>query len=136
MCAGHEEVESFLKRRPIKVLLTGDSHLKSISIDRLSEETKIDVQHVKTYNSRLYYPNARFPLVSIANVLQERIDHETTHIVITAPTSDLTNVKEMDFNAQEAWADLSAKTIVLVAEWCLIHYARLRQVILMDHLPR
>ena len=55
---------------------------------------------------------------------------------MTAPTSDLTNLNRMDLYAQQAWADLSAKTLVLTAEWCIIHFPRLTQVVIMDQLPR
>ena len=136
ICERCGEVEVFLEQKVRKVLITGDSHLKCISTERLKSDTKTNVTFAKTYCSRVNYPGSKFPKVAISNVLQSRFDRETTHLVMTAPTSDLTNLSEMDQNAKQAWADLSARTLVLIAEWCLIHYSSLQQVVIMDHLPR
>ena len=110
--------------------------MKAISVERLKSDTKTNVEFAKTYCSRINYPGARFPRVAISNVLQNKVNKETTHLIITAPTSDLTNLNWMDLDAKQAWADLSAKTLVLIAEFCLIHYSSLTQVVLMDQLPR
>ena len=136
ICERCGEVEVFLEQKVRKVLITGDSHLKCISTERLKSDTKTNVAFAKTYCNRVNYPGSKFPKVAISNVLQSRFDRETTHLVMTAPTSDLTNLSEMDQNAKQAWADLSARTLVLIAEWCLIHYSSLQQVVIMDHLPR
>ena len=136
ICERCGEVEVFLEQKVRKVLITGDSHMKCISTERLKSDTKTTVTFAKTYCSRVNYPGSKFPKVAISNVLQSRFDRETTHLVMTAPTSDLTNLSEMDQNAKQAWADLSARTLVLIAEWCLIHYSSLQQVVIMDHLPR
>ena len=136
ICERCGEVEVFLEQKVRKVLITGDSHMKCISIERLKSDTKTNVTFAKTYCSRVNYPGSKFPKVAISNVLQSKVDQETTHLVMTAPTSDLTNLSEMDQNAKQAWADLSARTLVLIAEWCLIHYSSLQQVVIMDHLPR
>ena len=130
------EVKVFLEQKVRKVLITGDSHLKCISTERLKSDTKTNVTFAKTYCSRVNYPGSKFPKVAISNVLQSKVDQETTHLVMTAPTSDLTNLSWMDQNAKQAWTDLSARTLVLIAEWCLIHYSSLQQVVIMDHLPR
>ena len=136
ICERCGEVEVFLEQKVRKVLITGDSHMKCISTERLKSDTKTNVTFAKTYCSRVNYPGSKFPKVAISNVLQSKVDQETTHLVMTAPTSDLTNLSEMDQNAKQAWADLSARTLVLIAEWCLIHYSSLQQVVIMDHLPR
>ena len=132
----NQEACKFLARKAQKVLITGDSHLKSISVDRLKAETKINLEIKKTYCSIINYPGSKFPLVAISSVLQHKIDPAITHLVITAPTSDLTNVSMMDWAAKRAWAELSAKYLILISEWCLIHYISLQQVVLMLHLPR
>ena len=135
LCGRVEEMEVFLEQKERKVLITGDSHMKAISVERLKSDTKTNVEFAKTYCSRINYPGSRFPRVAISNVLQNKVNKETTHLIITAPTSDLTNLNWMDLDAKQAWADLSAKTLVLIAEWCLIHFSSLTQVVIMDHLP-
>ena len=132
----NQEVDKFLEKKAKKVLITGDSNWKSISKERLKAETKIDLEIAKTYCSIKNYPGSKFPLVAIYSVLQNKVDPSITHIVITAPTSDLTNLSMMDWAAKRAWAELSAKYLILISEWCLIHYISLKQVVLMEHLPR
>ena len=96
------EVEVFLEQKVRKVLITGDSHMKCISTERLKSDTKTNVTFAKTYCSRVNYPGSRFPKVAISNVLQNEVNRETTHLVMTAPTSDLTNLSWMDQNAKQA----------------------------------
>ena len=48
-----EEMEVFLGQKERKVLITGDSHMKAISVERLKSDTKTNVEFAKTYCSRI-----------------------------------------------------------------------------------
>ena len=80
VCERCGEVEVFLEQKVRKVLITGDSHMKCISTERLKSDTKTNVTFAKTYCSRVNYPGSRFPKVAISNVLQNEVNRETTHI--------------------------------------------------------
>ena len=69
--------------------------------------------------------------------MEDNVDDKTTHIVMCAPTSDLTNVKDLDPASRLMFADLSAKTVtVTTAEWCFVNYPALQKLVIFEHLPR
>ena len=59
-----------------------------------------------------------------------------THLVMTSPTSDITNLGKLDPEIRLHWIDLSAKTIISTAEMCLIRFPALKSVTILEHLPR
>ena len=61
ICERCGEVEVFLEQKVRKVLITGDSHMKCISTERLKSDTKTNVTFAKTYCSRVNYPGSKFP---------------------------------------------------------------------------
>ena len=75
ICERCGEVEVFLEQKVRKVLITGDSHLKCISTERLKSDTKTNVTFAKTYCSRVNYPGSKFPQVApspiCCNMLQD-----------------------------------------------------------------
>ena len=131
-----KEAEEFFEKKPKKVLLVGDSHLKMISAQELRMRTGKDISVVKAYCSRKNWYGALFPDISFSNALEENADGTTTHIIMCSPTSDLTNVKDLDASSKLMFADLSAKTMVTTAEWCFSNYPSLQKVVIFEHLPR
>ena len=90
--------------------------------------------------SRNFWPHALKPTTSISSVLLQHAKSRTsdlpTHLLMTSPTSDITNLLSMGTAARMNWVDLSAKTMVITAEMCLIQYPGLQKIYIMEHLPR
>ena len=131
-----EVAQQFLLPKRKKVLLSGDSHLKAICKEKLEKETGRSIEILKTYNSRDNWPNALKPSISISSVLLENVKSRATNLVLTSPTSDITNLRGMSKSEQIKWIDLSAKTVMSTAETCLIRYPALMKVSIVEHLPR
>ena len=132
----NEDANQFSASKTPNILITGDSHLKLISAERLATETGQNIEMVRTYCSRDYWPWAWRPEISIASVLLRKCNSRATHLLITSPTSDLTNLKQFSQSEQINWVDLSAKSIISTAEMCLIRFPALRDVTILEHLPR
>ena len=64
----NESAEEFSREKPQKIIVSGDSHLKSISQGKLINTTGKTIQFLKTYCSRDDWPWAWKPDVSIASV--------------------------------------------------------------------
>ena len=107
-----------------------------LSVDDLKQQTGKDIIKIPTYCSRDDWHNAYIPKKSIIRGVSENVDQSVTHLIMTAPTSDLTNVKQLDPTTRQMFADLSAKTLIATAEWALINYPGLQHVYIMEHLPR
>ena len=115
-----EDANQFSASKNPNILISGDSHLKLISPERLASETGRKIEMVRTYCSRDYWPWAWRPEISIASVLLKKCNSRATHLLITSPTSDLTNLNQFSHSEQINWVDLSAKSIISTAEMCLI----------------
>ena len=114
-------------------MIVGDSHLKLISSTILQERTGKNIALLKAYNSRKYWRSAFFPEKSFTKALEE---NKIKNIVFCTPTSDLTNVKDLDEETRKIFADISTKTLITSAEWCFNHYALLENIVIFEHLPR
>ena len=128
--------KQFSTAKPQKILVCGDSHLKCIPLKRLANKTGKNIEFIKTFCSRNDWPGAWKPEISIASVLLQQVDSRATDLLITSPTSDLTNLVKMSPSARIHWVDLSAKTILNTAEMALIRFPALMSVTIMEHLPR
>ena len=53
-----EDAKQFSAEKPIKVLISGDSHLNNIPMGKLSTVTGREVTRIKTYCSRNFWPGA------------------------------------------------------------------------------
>ena len=131
-----KEVDLFFEKKRKKILLIGDSHLKKISGQELKFKTGKDISLVKAYCSRKNWYGAFYPESSFSNAVEQNADETTTHIIMCAPTSDLTNVKNLNSSSRLMFADLSAKTMISTAEWCLVNYPALQKIVIFEHLPR
>ena len=131
-----KETEDFFEKKNKKILLVGDSHLKKISAPELQLKTGKNISLVKAFCSRKNWYGAYFPDSSFSKALEDNVDDTTTHIVMCAPTSDLTNIKDLDPASRLLFADLSAKTTVTTAEWCFVKYPALQKLVIFEHLPR
>ena len=131
-----EATENFLESKTTRILLTGDSHLKKISSENLERHTGRKIIKAPAYCSRSDWHGAYYPSSSLVNAVKNNVDDSITHIIMTAPTSDITNVRECDPATRLIFADLSAKSMISTAEWALINYPALQRVYIMEHLPR
>ena len=119
--------------KPKQVLVCGDSHIKCISLPKLCQVTGRNIEFVKSFCSRNDWPRAFKPEIS---TLLKQVDSRATDLLITSPTSDLTNLTQMSQSARVHWIDLSAKTIINTAEICLTRFPALKNVTILEHLPR
>ena len=85
-----ESAKQFSVEKPKQILVCGDSHLKCISLDKISQVTGTKIEFAKTYCSRDDWPWAWKPEISIASVLLKKVDSRATNLLITSPTSDHT----------------------------------------------
>ena len=131
-----KDAEEFLTEKPQKIIVSGDSHLKSVSLQKLSNKTGKDIVFLKTFCSRNDWPWAWKPDISILSVLQKQVHSRATHLLMTSPTSDLTNLERLDPTARFHWVELSIKTMISTAEMCLIRFPALKSVTILEHLPR
>ena len=131
-----ESAKHFSMEKPKQIVVCGDSHLKCISLTKLSKVTGRNIEFVKSFCSRNDWPRAFKPEISIASTLLKKVDSRATDLLITSPTSDLTNLTQMSQAARVHWVDLSAKTIINTAEMCLIRFPALKNVTILEHLPR
>ena len=122
--------------KPKQVLVYGDSHLKCISLPKLCQVTGRNIEFVKSFCSRYDWPRASKPEISIVSTLLKQVDSRATDLLITSPTSDLTNLTQMSQSARVHWIDLSAKTIINTAVICLTRFPALKNVTILKHLPR
>ena len=127
-----EEAEIFLAEKQTRVLVSGDSHLKCIPPSKLANATGKEVSFLKTYCSRNFWPNALKPTTSISSVLLQHANSREavlpTHLLMTAPTSDITNLLHMGTSARMNWVDISVKIMIVTAEMCLIRHRGLQKV--------
>ena len=66
-----------------------------------------------------------------------KVDSRATDLLITSPTSDLSNLINMSQAARiHSWVNLSAKTFINTAEMALIRFPALKSVTILEHLPR
>ena len=131
-----EATENFFENKKKKVLVTGDSHLKMISFENLQRHTGHNITKIPSYCSRSDWPGAFYPKSSLVSALKDNVDDSITHVIMTAPISDLTNVRDCERGTRSIFADLSAKSIISTAEWALINYPALQHVYILEHLPR
>ena len=124
----------FLK--PQKILVCGDWCLKCIHLKRLARRTGKNIEFIKIFGSRNDWPGEWKPEISISSVLLQQVDSRATNLLITPPTSDITNLVKMSPSARIHWVDLSAKMILNTAETALIRFPALMSVTIMEHLPR
>ena len=103
---------------------------------KLSTVTGREVTRIKTYCSRNFWPGALKPTTSISSILVQHAHIRATHLLTTSPTSDISNLTTMGKSERMHWIDLSAKSMVTAAEMSLVRYPALREVYIMEHLPR
>ena len=120
--------------------MSGDSHLKCIPPSKLANATGKEVSFLKTYCSRNFWPKALKPTTSISSVILQHANSREavlpTHLLMTAPTSDITNLLHMGTSARMNWVDISVKSMIVTAKMCLIRHPGLQKVFIMEHLPR
>ena len=101
----NESAEEFSREKPQKIIVSGASHLKSISQGKLINTTGKTIEFLRTYCSRDDWPWAWKPDVSIASVLLQQVHSRATHLVMTSPTSDITNLGKLDPAIRLHWID-------------------------------
>ena len=135
-----EEAERFLAEKQTRVLVSGDFHLKCIPLSKLANGTGKEVSFLKTYCSRNFWPNALKPTTSISSVLLQHANSREavllTHLLMTAPISDVSNLLHMGTSARMNWVDISVKSMIVTAKMCLIRHPGLQKVFIMEYLPK
>ena len=134
----------YLKK--LKVLYIGDSVAHNANFSKVEKETNVRIRTMKTYSS-VYTAKAKWPKrnmvdVTPAAVIDTREDDEYTHIVLNAPTVDITNLDtskltptdNTEYFKQEVV--VSCKNVFSVAHEALKKNHNLVKVIISEHSPR
>ena len=96
----------------------------------------------RAYNSVPGYPGGLYPDSSFQEVVprllnQRGVQGTITNLVLQSPTSDITNLRASVPEAQHrGYVEQSARDMVSIMERALTHYPALRQVIILEQLPR
>ena len=79
----NESAEEFSREKPQKIIVSGASHLKSISQGKLINTTGKTIEVLKAYCSRDDWLWAWKPDVSISSVLLQQMHSRATHLVMS-----------------------------------------------------
>ena len=129
-----------------KVLYIGDSVAHNANFNIVEAETNVRVRTVKAYSS-VYDKKAKWPKKNVTDVTPSALmktweEDEYTHLVIAAPTVDISNLDtsklgpldNIEYFKQEVV--MSCKNIFTVAHEALKNKPSLNSVIIMEHAPR
>jgi hypothetical protein len=129
-----------------KVLYIGDSIAANAQFPLIEQESGCRIRTVKAYSS-VFNERARFPRKNVtdvteASIADTKVDDVFTHLVISAPTVDITNLdttKLFENENVERFKEnvsVSCKNIFTVAQNALGKHPKLQKVILVQHPPR
>jgi hypothetical protein len=141
----YKKKKSFFLQKP-KVLLIGDSVAHTANFAHVEQETKTRIRSIKAYSS-VKDTNARFPSKNITDVaptamLNTPEEDDFTHLVLGAPTVDISNLDtskltsndDIDFFKQKTV--MSCKNLFTVAKNTLKSHPKLEKVIILEHASR
>ena len=135
---------SFLKRP--KILYVGDSIATNVNFRRLEEEFSSRIKTAKAY-SCIHDRTSRWPEKNVHDVTQDALDvthkdDKFTHLVLGAPSVDITNIdtsKLTPLDNIEAYKQkilIACQNLMTVAESSLQNHPSLKKVVIMEHAPR
>ena len=132
--------------RKSKVLFIGDSVGHNTEFGELEWATKCRMRTVKAYssakNGTARWPSKNFADVTPPALWDTREDDPYTHLVLSAPTVDISNLdtsKLTDNDNLEEFHEhviLSCKNMIRTAETALKTHPNLDKVVIMEHAPR
>ena len=129
-----------------KVLYVGDSIAHNADFAHIEKESKTRIRTVKAYSSvndrRAKWPKKNCTDITESALLNTREDDEFNHLVIAAPSVDITNIDTSRVNKNdnvEVYKQnvvSSCQNIFSVAQTALMNYPNLKNVVIMQHAPR
>ena len=147
-----EPPKSVSRRRKTKflnkpqILYVGDSIAQKADIAYLERETQSRIRTKKAHSS-VGDNGARWPHKNITEVTQEALvdTHEEdkfTHLIISAPTVDITNLntrelsKNDNIEVYKQKVAISCENVVASAQNAAISHPELDSIVIMEHSPR
>jgi hypothetical protein len=129
-----------------KVLYIGDSVAHNAEFNSIEREANIRIRTVKAYSS-VFNDQAKWPKKNITDVTPSALmktwkEDEYTHLVVAAPTVDISNLDTSKLNPTDnieyyrQEVVVSCKNIFNVAHEALKNKSNLVKVIVMEHAPR
>ena len=122
--------------------MVGDSVAHNTNFRIVEKITKSTIKTAKAYSSALD-DKARFKHCNITKVVQEELEKsDFDHLVIAAPTVDITNLDTKAADSEElkepfkTKIEMSCRNIFKVAENAIKSNSKLIKVTIMDHPPR
>ena len=126
-----------------KVLMIGDSIAHNANFSQIEKQTKSRVRTVKAYSSSCD-SKARWPQKNVTDVTPAALvscheGDEYSHLVLAAPTVDITNlntsqVSDLDnIEVYKQQVAVSCQNIFNVAQNALSKHKTLQKVVIMDH---
>ena len=129
-----------------KILYIGESIANNANFAEIEKETQTRIKTVKAYSSVLDV-RARFPKRNVKDVTPVALgkaheDDVFTHLVLAAPSVDITNMDTSKINVNDDTEVfkknivVSCENMVTVAENALKDHPNLKNVIIMEHADR
>ena len=126
--------------------MIGDSVTHNANFAHIEKETKTRIRSTKAYSS-VRDSKARFPSKNITDVAPTALlntpeEDEFTHLVLGAPTVDISNLDTSkltsndDTKVYKQKTVMSCKNLFAVAENALRSHPKLEKVIILEHAPR
>ena len=125
-----------------RVLMVGDSVAQGANFRVIEKHTNTTIKTSKAYSSKCDN-TARFKEQNVTNVVQEELKKaKFQYMVLAAPSDDITNIDVSKVNPEDSTetfkrkVETSCKNMINVAERALENNSELKEVILMNHIPR
>ena len=130
------------KAKKLHVLFVGDSIAHHNNFRKLENATKTTIRTAKAYSS-VKDKNARYPEENITDVTKGELSkRHYDHLVIAAPSVDISNLDTANFRPSDNTDELKEKVgiycqnIIKVAEDSLKNNTQLKKVTILNHAPR
>ena len=125
-----------------RVLVVGDSIAHNTHFNIAERVTHTTIKTSKAYSSALDNA-ARFRNLNVTAVAKDELEKaEFDHLVLAAPTVDITNLDTSNVKPEDSTevfkqkVEISCKNMVKVAENALSNHSSLMKVTIMNHDPR
>ena len=133
--------KTFYQTRP-KLLMVGDSVAHNSNFRIVEEVTNCTIKTAKAYSSK-WNERARFKHSNVTQVVKDELEKSNfDHLVIAAPTVDITNLNTKNANKEDSIEPFkseiedSCRNLFKVAENALENNVELKKVTIMEHPPR
>ena len=129
-----------------KLLYVGDSIAHNADIAHIEKVTKSRIRTEKSYSS-IHDKSARYPNQNFSKVIPEALskvqdDDEFTHLILSAPTVDITNMNTAKLTSKDNIEVYKKKVVrscenmFTVGQEALKKHPKLKYVVIMEHVPR